>query len=104
MTLVDIVLPHSDGRLVPRRLANRIHYTVPPGAKFAALIGSTTVFGPVLSTAQRQPFVIASPLRGSGWVDANGCCEDTGSLHRNFVLSANGTYAAPELFAIDWAR
>jgi len=37
VTLVDIVLPHSDGRLVPRRLANRIHYTVPPGAKFAAL-------------------------------------------------------------------
>ena len=104
VTLVDIVLPHSDGRIVPRRLANRVHYTVPPAAKFRALIGSTTVFGPVLSTAPRPPVEIASPLRGSGWVDANGCCDDPTSLHRNFVLSADGTYAAPELFAIDWAQ
>ena len=104
VTLVDVVLPRSAGRAVPRRLTNRIDYTFPPGAKFQAVIGSTTVFGPVLSTARRQPVVIASPLRGSGWSIPNGCCADPTSLHRNFVLSVNGTFVTPELFAIDWAQ
>ena len=104
VTLVDVVMPPSAGRTAPRRLSNQIEYTIPPGALFREAIGSTTVHGPVLQTARRAPVVIASPLRGSGWATPNGCCADPTSRHRNLVLSANGTYVTPELFAVDWAQ
>lgn len=104
VTLVDVVLPRSAGRHAPRRLANRIDYTIPPKAKARAGIGSTTVHGPVLRTVRRRPVVIAPPLRGAGWTDLNGCCADPTSDHRSMVLAANGTYITPQMFAIDWAR
>jgi len=104
VTLVDVVLPGSAGRTVPARLANQIDYTVPPVALFREVIGSTTVRGPVLLTSRRAPVLIASPVRGPGWVAPNACCADPSSPHRNFVLSANGTYVTPEMFAIDWAQ
>jgi hypothetical protein len=49
--------------------------------------------------------VIASPVRGSGWLDANGCCDDPTSPHRHTLFATStGSYEAPELFAIDWGR
>ncbi len=104
VTLVDVVLPRSPGRTVPRRLSNQIAYTIPRGVLFREAIGSTTVHGPVLRTTRRAPVLIASPVRGSGWVDGNGCCADPTSRHRNALLSANGTYVIPELFDIDWTQ
>jgi hypothetical protein len=104
VTLVDVVLPRSAGRRVPSRLANRIDYAVPPHAPLRALLGSTTVKGPVLRTDRRGPVVIAAPLRGSGWLAGNGCCSVPSSPHRNFVISANGTFVTPEMFAIDWVQ
>ena len=104
VTLVDIALPASAGRAVPTRLTNRIQYAIPPDAPARSLIGSTTVTAPLLRTDQRAPVVIAPPLRGSGWVNLNGCCSDPTALHRNVVLSQNGTYVTPEIFAIDWIR
>ena len=104
VTLVDIALPRSAGRAVPTRVTNRIQYAIPADARFRSLIGSTTVTAPRLRTDQRAPVVIAPPLRGSGWVDLNGCCSDPTSPHRSTVLSQNGTYVTPEIFAIDWIR
>ena len=104
VTLVDIALPASAGRAAPTRLTNRIQYAIPPDAPARSLIGSTTVTAPLLRTDQRAPVVIAPPLRGSGWVNLNGCCSDPTALHRNVVLSQNGTYVTPEIFAIDWIR
>ena len=104
LVLLDVVLPRSAGRRAPARLSNRIHYSIPQGAPFRAAIGSTTVHGPVLSTVRRAPLLISSPLRGSGWVAAQGCCEDPTSPHRTAVLSANGTYVNAEMFDIDWIQ
>jgi murein DD-endopeptidase MepM/ murein hydrolase activator NlpD len=42
-------------------------------------------------------------LRGSGWWDANGCC-DPSAPHLRALLPANGTYVTIETFAIDWIR
>jgi hypothetical protein len=54
---------------------------------------------------RRAPVMIASPLRGSGWLDANGCCDDPTSAHRQTVLATStGGYVTPEVFAIDWQR
>jgi hypothetical protein len=104
LVLLDVVLPRSAGRRAPARLSNRIHYSIPQGAPFRAAIGSTTVHGAVLSTVRRAPLLISSPLRGAGWVAAQGCCEDPTSPHRTAVLSANGTYVDAELFDIDWVQ
>ena len=104
LVLVDVVMPHSAGRRAPARLSNRIHYSIPQGAPFRAAIGSTTVHGPVLSSARRAPVLISSPLQGSGWVAAQGCCEDPTSPHRTAVLPANGTYVDAEMFDIDWLQ
>jgi len=104
VTYVDVVLPRSAGRRVPRRLTNRIRYAIPGDAPLRSVIGSTAVDAPKLRTDPRAPIVIASPLRGSGWVNANGCCGDFTSPHRNTVLPSNGSYLTFELFAVDWIR
>ncbi|MGH6658754.1 MAG: M23 family metallopeptidase [Sphingomicrobium sp.] len=46
---------------------------------------------------------IAAPLRGSGWVAVNGCCDRITS-HRGAVIAVNGKQNAPERFAIDWVK
>jgi hypothetical protein len=102
-TLVDIVLPRSVGRTVQNRLRNRITYTFPPGAPSEAIIGSKTVDAPKLRVDRRVPIEVAPPLRGSGWVSAKGCC-DPSLDHRSTLLSANGTFVTPEIFAVDYIR
>ncbi len=47
--------------------------------------------------------VISSPLRGSRWVDINGCCETDG-VHRKAVLPVDGSLFDGQRYAIDWAR
>lgn len=100
---IDVVLPQSAGRAVPKRLRNRITYTIPPGAPVEAVIGSTTVNAPDLRVDRRAPIVIAPPLRGEGWASGNGCC-DPAVNHRSTILSANGTLVVPESFAVDYIR
>ena len=102
-TLVDVVLPHSAERSVPKQLRHRITYTFPPGAPGEAIIGSKTVDAPKLRVDRREPIEVAPPVRGDGWLSANACC-DPSVNHRSTLLSANGTYVAPETFAVDYIR
>jgi hypothetical protein len=104
-TLVDVALPRSAGRTAPRRLSNRISYTLPADAPEGVAIGRPRVVrAPLLRVERSAPVPIASPLRGSGWITANGCCADPTSRHRSVLLPGNGTYFTPEMFAIDWIR
>jgi hypothetical protein len=98
--VVDVVL--SSGARVPARLSHRLVYDFPPDALFHQLIGSRQVNGPVLRVERQQPIVVSPPLRGSGWIAVNACCEP--SSHRSFVLAANGGLVTPEVFAIDWIQ
>lgn len=66
---------------------------MPPSASF---IGAKADVGPAA-------LVIASPLRGGGWVSVNGCC-DAITSHRGAVIAVNGQQNAPERFAIDWVQ
>ncbi|MGZ4172984.1 MAG: hypothetical protein ACXVQR_00755 [Solirubrobacteraceae bacterium] len=69
------------------------------------MIGTTAVDVPAVRVDRRAPVVIASPLRGTGWLNANGCCKDPTSPHRNTVLAtSDGRYVTPEMFAVDWVR
>lgn len=100
---VDIALPRSSGRVVPKGIRSRLSYELPSGAPASALIGSKTVKSH-LHVDRQAPIVIAPPLRGPGWVSVNGCCEDAALPHRSTILSANGTYVAIETFSGDYVR
>ena len=99
-TVVDAVVPR--GERVPERVANQVSYALAADAPFHQLIGSQEVDGPELRVGPRRPIVVDPPLRGSGWIALNACCEP--SSHRSFVLSANGRLVTPETFAIDWIQ
>lgn len=103
-TLVDVVLPRSYGRSWPKQLTHEIRYTLPSDAPIRTAIGSTIVHGPTIQTSRETPIRISPPLRGSGWMDANGCCGDPTSAHRMLLLPSNGAFQTPEIFAIDWIR
>jgi hypothetical protein len=47
--------------------------------------------------------VIGPPLAGARWVVAGGCCFPP-SYHRTATLPVNGTFYAPERFAIDFVQ
>jgi hypothetical protein len=105
VTQVDVALPRSAGRMVPRRLTNRIQYAIPANAPLRPVIGTTIVDVPAVRVERRAAVVIAAPLRGTGWLNANGCCNDPTAPHRNTVLATSrGRYITPEMFAIDWVR
>jgi hypothetical protein len=103
-SLVDVVLPRSLHRWVPKRLAERIRYSLPRTAPVRAIIGSTVVHGPTVQVDHRSPIRIASPVYGSGWLNSSGCCNDPTSEHRTLLLPVDGSVRTPELFAIDWIR
>ena len=103
-TLVDVVLPRSFGRRVPKLLTERIRYELPDNAPVRRIIASTVVHGPTVRIDPRPPIRIASPLYGSGWVNSGGCCGDATSEHRILLLPADGSFRTPEMFAIDWIR
>ena len=76
---------------------------MPRSAQLATIIGSREIVGPELAVDPFAPVVIAPPLRGTGWINANGCCD--ASDHRSVRLAVDGSHLVkPELFAIDWMR
>lgn len=87
-TFIDVVLPRSDRRRVPKRLTTRIDYAVASDAPFRALLGSTTVRR-TSRVDGRRPIEVAAPLRGSGWLVGNACCGDPSSPHRNLLLATD---------------
>ena len=98
--LLDVVVPPDQ---VPERLTHRITYDLAPDALFATIIGSLEIVGPELDLDPFTPVVVAPPLRGTGWINANGCCDP--SDHRSFRLVVDGSrIVKPETFAIDWMR
>jgi hypothetical protein len=98
--MLDVVVPPDQ---VPQRLTHRITYDLPPDASNLAIIGSHEIVGPELAVDPFTPLVIAPPLRGTGWINANGCCD--ASAHRSARLAVDGSRLAKiETFAIDWVR
>ena len=104
VTQVDLVLPRPAGRRSPRRLVTAVHYALPASAPARPVIGTTTVRVPAW-VDRRAPVVIAAPLRGGGWVNANGCCADATAPHRSTIVpTSRGRFTTPETFAVDWTR
>jgi hypothetical protein len=98
--LLDVVAPPDQ---VPARLTHRIAYELAPDAPLTTIIGSREIVGPELTVDPFTPVVIAPPLRGTGWANANGCCD--ASAHRSARLAVDGSHLVKiETFAIDWVR
>ncbi|MCF6386592.1 M23 family metallopeptidase [Mycobacterium sp. MBM] len=55
-----------------------------------------------VTVSSRQPAVIAPPLRGPQWWDANGCCGMT--AHRTAINPIDGELWGAERFAIDYVQ
>ncbi|HEV7732624.1 MAG TPA: M23 family metallopeptidase [Candidatus Binatia bacterium] len=99
-TTIDLAIPPGSA---PPRVGHRITYTL-PDTLLAAIIGSREILGPELTVDPRAPIAIASPIRGDGWMNANGCC-DPAAPHRLMRLVVDGTrWTKMETFAIDWVR
>ena len=108
IVFMDVTL--APGEAVPASLAARMTITrqsnadgkpgpFPAGAPIPASVSFTGASNAVGAPAR----TIGSPLRGGGWVSANGCC-DAITSHRGAVIAVNGQQNAPERFAIDWVQ
>jgi hypothetical protein len=84
----------------PRRLTHTFEMTLDP----ASGPDRTLEFGGVPTpVGQDRAIRIAAPVRGKGWVAAQGCCNPI-YAHRSATLSIDGTIHVPERFAIDFVQ
>jgi hypothetical protein len=84
---------------VPAELTHRIKLTMQPKQ---AAVATDYELAPIKVT-DREAVVVAPPLRGPGWVVANGCCSAF-TAHRGTVLPVNGAPHVAERFAIDFVQ
>ena len=92
----------ADVGAVPDVLQHQVEATFDeaPNPLIPAQVSETVAITPVSSVPAP---VIASPLSGPGWVDANGCCAEV-TPHRGATNPINGAYWVAERFAIDWVQ
>jgi hypothetical protein len=95
--LMDVSLARK--AKVPAELTHRIKLTMQPKQ---AAVATDYELAPIKVT-DREAVVVAPPLRGPGWVVANGCC-NAFTAHRGTVLPVNGAPHVAERFAIDFVQ
>jgi hypothetical protein len=99
-TVIDIVVPPDN---VPDRLSHRISYRTGT-SDVASIIGTHDIIGPELDVDSRSPTVIAPPLKGQAWLNANSCCVPE-SAHRVSRIAVGGNSIKKfEEFAVDWVQ
>jgi hypothetical protein len=86
----------SEGAAVPARITHEItaHFAV-IGADMTLTLGEAAI----VATA---PVVLGPPLRGKGYVAADGCCDSI--RHVRALLSLDGKFYLAQRFAIDWEQ
>ncbi|HEX4387663.1 MAG TPA: M23 family metallopeptidase, partial [Steroidobacteraceae bacterium] len=86
----------SASRPVPTSLTHVVRgYSEKVAAEFSMPLASTPV-----STA--SPVALSAPLRGTGYVAADGCCDSI--RHVRALLPLGGRFALAQRFAIDWEK
>jgi hypothetical protein len=86
----------AEAATIPARVTHEIT------AHFAVMDGDMTMTigeGAVVST---PPVVLGPPLRGEGYVAADGCCDSI--RHVRALLSLDGKFHLAQRFAIDWEQ
>ncbi len=96
---VDLALDQAAG--IPQRLVHSIGLSL-PDPKPPLFPATMTINIAPVDVETREPVVISPPLRGTRWLDGNGCCAM--SAHRTALNPINGQLWAAERFAIDYVQ
>jgi peptidase M23-like protein len=96
---LDVAL--DAGVTVPTELVHAIGVSIPQPQPPLFPATMTATVAPVTVQTRRPP-VIAPPLVGPNWVDANSCCDMT--PHRMALNPLNGQLWVAERFAIDYVQ
>jgi hypothetical protein len=97
LLFIHVILPH--GQAVPKTLSHRLklHVTAaPPDHQEMSQQGGEV-------TVDNQPVAkIGPPLRGTGYVSADSCCDAT--RHTRAALPVNGRVWIAQRYAVDWEQ
>ena len=99
IVLVDVIL--DPWNRVPTRLTHRLTF-VPTKATMLVTSPMSETVARVLVSKDRS-IVIGPPLRGGGWLNANGCCTER-TAHRSSALPFAGGLYLSERYAIDFIQ
>jgi hypothetical protein len=86
----------AEGAPVPARITHEItaHFSVMDGDMTMTVGGGAVV--------SRAPVVLGPPLKGSGYITGDGCCDSI--RHVRALLSLDGRFHLAQRFAIDWEQ
>jgi len=86
---------------IPAALVHR--FTTTPVTDDGSAAGpESTMISARTDVNPRVPVVIGLPLRGSGYVDGDGCCG--ASAHTRALLPIDGNRYLAQRYAVDWVR
>jgi murein DD-endopeptidase MepM/ murein hydrolase activator NlpD len=75
---------------------------VPPVLRHRITVGDLQIEDEAVQVSKLGPVEIGAPLRGDGWLAANGPSRDSG--HRRALIPTEGRARIAQRFAIDWVR
>jgi hypothetical protein len=87
---------------VGARLPDKLNYRFDVSTSSPTGLANSFRAGPT-RVGEEDPVRIGSPLRGKRWMTGEGCC-DAVTSHRAAIFPIDGTFYAPERFAIDWVQ
>ncbi len=96
---LDVALDASAA--IPKDLTHTVGVTIPKPSPPLIPAAMDEDVAPV-TVQSRKPPVIAPPLDGPNWLDANSCCDMT--AHRNALNPLSGGLWAAERYAIDYVQ
>lgn len=96
--VVFIWITVDSAAAVPRTLRHRLAFAI------EKVNGERTVEGAVVEVRRDDPIVISAPLRGEGWMAANGPSNRVENEHRRAINTVDGKARIAQRFAIDWIK
>jgi hypothetical protein len=87
---------------LPERAKVPVHLAHEITANFAVIKADATLTLGEAAVVARAPVVLGPPLRGKGYVAADGCCDSI--RHVRALLAIDGKFYLSQRFAIDWEQ
>ena len=94
--VIFLHVPVPEGMAAPARITHEIT------ARLAVIDAEVTMTMGESAVVSTPPVVLGPPLRGTGYVAADGCCDSI--RHVRALLAIDGTFHLAQRFAIDWEQ